>query len=352
MFLFQLGDSTRLLSVTMDDPGDATLRGKEEYYRKLNESLKSKAASLIAQAESALKEQTEACDTFDIPLVRREREAKGGKGMNASEESGVAPLETLHEQYQVTLQQKVDTPVPNDGSDSDGSLIEPFENLDTNGEALSQSASSIASKNLSSAAQARLYQAKLRVARAERTNLKAQYDKLLKENIALNDRCKGSEKENQRVIVGAQKHATEISKLKQALEEAKNQVQNFKSECASWKKDAEDNLKEAQAAHKSNSQTEVKLKRVNEEVEKLKLALEAEKRRAKEVVDAMKEKVAFLEASNKNAEKQKQELIAGFKKQMKLIDVLKRQKLHLEGAKLLQISEEEFLKVVDLTLNE
>ncbi|XP_043205993.1 testis-expressed protein 9-like isoform X2 [Amphibalanus amphitrite] len=304
----------------MDESDDAALRDKEEYYRKLNESLKSKAASLIAQAEKALKDQTDVSDSLELPAVKHVRQ--GTAKMTADDEPDPVLPCKLGEPYQVTLQPKTDALVPDHGSDTDDSLVEAFDCLEANDEPNSKSASSIASKNLSSAAQARLYQAKLRVTKAELTRLKVQYDKLLKQNNVLSDKLKVSEREGQSVISGSQKQAAEISRLKKALDDANNEVQKFRSECVSWKRDAENNVKEAQAACKSNSQTEIKLKRANEDVEKLKLALEAEKRRARDSAEAMKEKVASLESSNKQLDKQRQELIAGFKKQMKLIDVL------------------------------
>lgn len=41
------------------------------------------------------------------------------------------------------------------------------------------------------------------------------------------------------------------------------------------------------------------------------------------------------------------ELVAAFKKQMKLVDVLKKQKIHMEAARMLQFAEEDFVKTLD-----
>ncbi len=55
-----------------------------------------------------------------------------------------------------------------------------------------------------------------------------------------------------------------------------------------------------------------------------------------------------LLADNKRLERQKAELVVAFKKQLRLIDILKRQKMHLEAAKMLQLTEEEFMKAMDI----
>ena len=49
---------------------------------------------------------------------------------------------------------------------------------------------------------------------------------------------------------------------------------------------------------------------------------------------------------NRKLEKQRNELMAAFKKQMNLIDLQKKMKMHIEGAKLLAFTEDEFVKVL------
>lgn len=90
-------------------------------------------------------------------------------------------------------------------------------------------------------------------------------------------------------------------------------------------------------------------------------------------MDMAKKNADKLITENKRLEKQKVELLAAFKKQMQLIDVLKRQKvccyflfvspistsvsltpipffsnqIHIEAAKVLQFTEDEFMKALN-----
>lgn len=65
--------------------------------------------------------------------------------------------------------------------------------------------------------------------------------------------------------------------------------------------------------------------------------------------DVARSEYARVVTENKRLERQRAELIVAFRKQLKLIDVLKRQRLHLEAGRALQFTEEEFLKMIDVS---
>ena len=90
------------------------------------------------------------------------------------------------------------------------------------------------------------------------------------------------------------------------------------------------------------------MNRALEEVEKLKLQLREAKLEEVSKNDQIRRDLDRMSDENKKLERQRNELLQAFKKQMKLIDILKRQKMHIESAKLLAFTEDEFVKTLEL----
>ncbi|EEY58738.1 uncharacterized protein PITG_10868 [Phytophthora infestans T30-4] len=110
-------------------------------------------------------------------------------------------------------------------------------------------------------------------------------------------------------------------------------------------------VEETQRAEKLASQQfrskDVRLNRALEELEKVKTQLQDEKKNQGEQM-VTKADYDQIVRDNKKLDKQKGELLAAFKKQMKLIDLLKRQRVHMEAAKMLSFTEAEFSKTLEL----
>ncbi len=90
------------------------------------------------------------------------------------------------------------------------------------------------------------------------------------------------------------------------------------------------------------------MNRAIEELEKYKTQLKEAKVTELSKSDNLKKDMDRMIEENRKLERQRNELMQAFKKQMKLIDVLKRQKMHVEAAKLLAFTEDEFVKTLEL----
>ncbi|KAK3709144.1 hypothetical protein QZH41_018057, partial [Actinostola sp. cb2023] len=134
---------------------------------------------------------------------------------------------------------------------------------------------------------------------------------------------------------------------KKLYTESKSKSESLEQLLSSTKKELEGAQREQKQFVSNKNVVEVRLNRALEEVEKNKSALHKAKSSSKDTSEQERRRLDQLLAENKRLEKQKNELMTGFKKQMKLIDILKRQKMHIEAAKLLQFSEEEFVKALD-----
>ena len=139
-----------------------------------------------------------------------------------------------------------------------------------------------------------------------------------------------------------------LSKLKSELTEKDTQIIALEKALNEAKKDLDAGFRDQKQQQQSQGTKEAKLNRAVEELEKYKLALKEAKLNESSKNEGIKRDLDKVTEENRRLEKQRNELLQAFKKQMKLIDVLKRQKMHIESAKLLAFTEDEFVKTLEL----
>ncbi|KAJ2996657.1 Golgin sub A member 2 [Globomyces sp. JEL0801] len=128
--------------------------------------------------------------------------------------------------------------------------------------------------------------------------------------------------------------------------QAKNTL--YQSQITQLKKDLESVNRTSKTATTETIQKDLKVNRLVEEVEKYKYLMNQKQVEFKEQLELEKKKFQEIEKEYQKLNKQKYELLNGFKKQNQLIEILKRQKMHIEAAKLLQFTEDEFMKSLNI----
>ncbi|XP_067999993.1 testis-expressed protein 9 isoform X1 [Melanerpes formicivorus] len=195
--------------------------------------------------------------------------------------------------------------------------------------------------------QIRFLKAKLRVMQEELDSVVCEYRKKDDENKKLKSRLKDTEEENARLQRAISMQHAQSEKYKILSQEANKKGEGLKQEVFALEKEME-NLKRVQKqATTCQNATEVRLNRALEEVERYKVELNKLKQSNKDMANQEQKIIEELKTENKKLQKQKEELMAGFKKQLKLIDILKRQKMHIEAAKMLSFTEEEFMTALE-----
>ncbi|XP_071098617.1 testis-expressed protein 9-like isoform X3 [Haliotis cracherodii] len=193
----------------------------------------------------------------------------------------------------------------------------------------------------------RFLKAKLRVMQEELDRLSQETRNKDEELRQLSSHVREVEEDRGRHMRTVATQQTQIDKYKKVAEDARTKSDSAENQLSTVRKEVEQLKRSQKQAASSHSATEVRLNRALEEVERYKEQLQKSKSLSKDASDSDKKRVEHLLADNKKLEKQKSELMAGFKKQLKLIDILKRQKMHIEAAKMLQFSEEEFVKALE-----
>jgi len=196
-------------------------------------------------------------------------------------------------------------------------------------------------------AKVRFLKAKVRVLQEELEKLSAEKTSIQNESEKRAAKIKFIEEDRNRLQKSASTQQSAVVKQKQVIDDLKSKLTTAETQASTLKRQNEQLQRDVKAQQNNVGATEVRLNRALEEIEKLKSDVTKAKSSTKESQQEEKKRLDSLIAENRKLEKQKSDLIQGFRKQARLIDVLKRQKMHLEAAKMLQFTEEEFVKALE-----
>jgi len=123
-------------------------------------------------------------------------------------------------------------------------------------------------------------------------------------------------------------------------------AQQLEASVAAFKREVERAEKARVELETQGKARDVKLTRALQDAERSKDRLASAREGERGATTASRSEAAKLAAENKRLIQQRNELLLAFKKQFRLVDVLKKQIVHLEAARTLQFTEEEFTKAL------
>ncbi|CAD7971497.1 unnamed protein product [Amoebophrya sp. A25] len=137
-------------------------------------------------------------------------------------------------------------------------------------------------------------------------------------------------------------------KLKKTIALLEHKIKDFEKDLTEARKENDQLSLTARKQEQEISSKDARVNRLIEDCERYRTSMKDLKSQDQDKVKSDRKELDRLLADNRKLERQRNELVAAFKKQMKLIDVLKKQRTHLEAARVLSFTEDEFVRILDL----
>eukprot|EP00455_Lapot_gusevi_P003601 TRINITY_DN11466_c0_g3_i3.p1 TRINITY_DN11466_c0_g3~~TRINITY_DN11466_c0_g3_i3.p1 ORF type:complete len:333 (+),score=61.90 TRINITY_DN11466_c0_g3_i3:77-1075(+) len=316
---------------------------REEELRRRNERLEAKKAEVIRRAEEVKRQQEEQIARAQyVPPSPSSRDPRSYQG----EDEGRTPAAP-------------EEAVP--GTAGAGGRIASSRGRPSSARSVAPSAapadadadlemeSELLGPRMGPEAKIRWQAARLKVMQEEIQKLVAEIGEKDRSLNVLEGKLKAFDEDNKRLSRGLQAAEAAAEKQKKSSAEAIKKADVLDKQVATLAKELESLQKSRKQAEVEKRARDVRLNRALEEAEKYKSMVREQKETRKDGSDGLRQENARLVAENKKLTRQKNELLAAFKKQLKLIDILKRQKVHIEAAKVLSFTEEEFTKTLELS---
>ncbi|CAN0121102.1 unnamed protein product [Pylaiella littoralis] len=196
-------------------------------------------------------------------------------------------------------------------------------------------------------ATARFLKAKLTSCQAQLKEVLQAHQASQQEAMELRSQSVSDQEQTRRVSRQLQQLQQTKAKESRAKEEEALNAASLSARVAELERELGSFRRAARQAETDKKSLEVRLHRALEEVSKQKEVARQARGQHKDLGQGQRLETSRLEAQCQRLERQKLELLSAFKKQLKLIDVLKRQKFHVEAARMLGFTEEDFVKTLD-----
>lgn len=168
------------------------------------------------------------------------------------------------------------------------------------------------------------------------------------DNAQLRQDNKTLTEENKKLMRSLQVAEGHNEKLKKNIGLLEQRIKEFEKDITDARKENDTLSLQVRKQEQDINSKQGRVNRLIEDAERYRSTVKELKSKDQDQLKTDRKEQDRLLAENRKLERQRNELVGAFKKQMKLIDILKKQRTHLEAARVLSFTEDEFIRILDL----